>query len=170
LAAAAFWGGAGAGRPAGAPAQADVRLSVELDLPTSSTRRHSRSLLRRIWAKWNAATEATLADLGLPSIVVRLEDLRGKRAASTLRRMAAVVLPGSVVDIKAAVAALSRDLGTHDKLGTGSLARTDAVAKWRSSKHRFDAMDSLSESALRKYGYPVPSQMTTAYRRRRKPP
>ena len=40
---------------------------------------HLRKLT--IWAKWNAATDAALANLALPSVVVRLEDLRGKRAA-----------------------------------------------------------------------------------------
>ena len=47
--------------------------------------------------------------------------------------------------------------------GHGSLARKDAVAKWRRSRHRFDAMDDLSKRALRKYGYSVRE------RRRRKP-
>ena len=59
--------------------------------------------------------------------------------------------------------ALSGDLGTSGKEGTGSLARKDAVAKWRRSRHRFDAMDDLSKRALRKYGYSVRE------RRRRKP-
>ena len=122
---------------------------------------HLRKLT--IWAHWNAATEAALATLGLPSIVVRLEDLRGKRAAQTLRRMADAVLPGSDVNVAAAVDALSGDLGTSGKEGTGSLARKDAVAKWRRSRHRFDAMDDLSKRALRKYGYSVRE------RRRRKP-
>ena len=99
--------------------------------------------------------------VGLPSIVVRLEDLRGKRAAQTLRRMADAVLPGAV-NVEAAVEALSGDLGTSGKEGTGSLARKDAVAKWRRSRHRFDAMDDLSKRALRKYGYSI-------RRRRRKP-
>ena len=121
---------------------------------------HLRKLT--IWAHWNAATEAALATLGLPSIVVRLEDLRGKRAAQTLRRMVDAVLPGAV-NIQAAVDALSGDLGTSGKEGTGSLARKDAVAKWRRSRHRFDAMDDLSKRALRKYGYSVRE------RRRRKP-
>jgi len=122
---------------------------------------HLRKLT--IWAKWNIATEAALATLGRPSVVVRLEDLRGKRAASTLRRMADAVLPGgSNVNVEAAVEALSGDLGTSGKEGTGPLARKDAVAKWRRSRHRFDAMDDLSKRALRKYGYSV-------RRRRRKP-
>ena len=121
---------------------------------------HLRKLT--IWARWNAATEAALATLGRPSVVVRLEDLRGKRAASTLRRMADAVLPGAVI-VEAAVEALSGDLGTSGKEGTGSLARKDAVAKWRRSRHRFDAMDDLSKRALRKYGYSVRE------RRRRKP-
>ena len=114
---------------------------------------HLRKLT--IWARWNAATEAALATLGLPSIVVRLEDLRGKRAAQTLRRMAEAVLPGADVNVESAVEALSGDLGTSGKEGTGSLARKDAVAKWRRSRHRFDAMDDLSKRALRKYGYSV---------------
>ena len=122
---------------------------------------HLRKLT--IWAHWNAATEAALATLGLPSIVVRLEDLRGKRAAQTLRRMAEAVLPGADVNVESAVEALSGDLGTSGKEGTGSLARKDAVAKWRRSRHRFDAMDDLSKRALRKYGYSVRE------RRRRKP-
>ena len=122
---------------------------------------HLRKLT--IWARWNAATEAALATLGLPSIVVRLEDLRGKRAAQTLRRMAEAVLPGADVNVESAVEALSGDLGTSGKEGTGSLARKDAVAKWRRSRHRFDAMDDLSKRALRKYGYSVRE------RRRRKP-
>jgi len=122
---------------------------------------HLRKLT--ISAIWNTATEAALATLGLPSVVVRLEDLRGKRAAATLRRMAVAVLPGSVVNIEAAVDALSGDLGTSGKEGTGSLARKDAVAKWRRSRHRFDAMDDLSKRALRRYGYSVRE------RRRRKP-
>ena len=121
---------------------------------------HLRKLT--IWAKWNTATDAALANLALPSVVVRLEDLRGKRAASTLRRMADAVLPGAV-NVEAAVEALSGDLGTSGKEGTGSLARKDAVAKWRRSRHRFDAMDDLSKRALRKYGYSVRE------RRRRKP-
>ena len=123
---------------------------------------HLRKLT--IWAKWNTATDAALANLALPSVVVRLEDLRGKRAAQTLRRMADAVLPGSDVNVAAAVDALSGDLGTSGKEGTGSLARKDAVAKWRRSRHRFDAMDDLSKRALRKYGYSVRE------RRRRKPP
>jgi hypothetical protein len=123
---------------------------------------HLRKLT--IWAKWNAATEAALATLGLPSVVVRLEDLRGKRAAQTLRRMADAVLPGSDVNVESVVEALSGDLGTSGKEGTGSLAPKDAVAKWRRSRHRFDAMDDLSKRALRKYGYSVRE------RRRRKPP
>ncbi len=122
---------------------------------------HLRKLT--IWAIWNTATEAALANLGLPSVVVRLEDLRGKRAAQTLRRMADAVLPGADVNVASAVEALSGDLGTSGKEGTGSLARKDAVAKWRRSKHRFDAMDDLSKRALRKYGYSVRE------RRRRKP-
>ena len=122
---------------------------------------HLRKLT--IWAKWNTATDAALANLALPSVVVRLEDLRGKRAAQTLRRMADAVLPGSDVNVAAAVDALSGDLGTSGKEGTGSLARKDAVAKWRRSRHRFDAMDDLSKKALRKYGYSVRE------RRRRKP-
>ena len=73
------------------------------------------------------------------------------------------VLAGSHVNVEAAVDALSGDLGTSGKEGTGSLARKDAVAKWRRSKHRFDAMDDLSKKALRKYGYSVRE------RRRRKP-
>ena len=121
---------------------------------------HLRKLT--IWAKWNAATEAALATLGRPSVVVRLEDLRGKRAASTLRRMADAVLPGAV-NVEAAVEALSGDLGTSGKEGTGSLARKDAVAKWRRARHRFDAMDDLSKRTLRKCGYSVRE------RRRRKP-
>ena len=121
---------------------------------------HLRKLT--IWAKWNTATDAALANLALPSVVVRLEDLRGKRAASTLRRMADAVLLGTV-NVEAAVEALSGDLGTSGKEGTGSLARKDAVAKWRRSRHRFDAMDDLSKRALRKYGYSVRE------RRRRKP-
>jgi len=120
---------------------------------------HLRKLT--IWAQWNAATEAALATLGRPSVVVRLEDLRGKRAAQTLRRMADAVLPGAV-NVEAAVEALSGDLGTSGKEGTGSLARKDAVAKWRRSRHRFDAMDDLSKRALRRYGYSVRE-------RRRKP-
>ena len=122
---------------------------------------HLRKLT--IWAQWNVATEAALANLGRPSVVVRLEDLRGKRAASTLRRMADAVLPGADVNVASAVEALSGDLGTSGKEGTGSLARKDAVAKWRRSRHRFDAMDDLSKRALRKYGYSVRE------RRRRKP-
>ena len=122
---------------------------------------HLRKLT--IWARWNEATEAVLATLGRPSVVVRLEDLRGKRAAQTLRRMADAVLPGADVNVAAAVDALSGDLGTSGKEGTGSLARKDAVAKWRRSRHRFDAMDDLSKRALRKYGYSVRE------RRRRKP-
>ena len=120
---------------------------------------HLRKLT--IWAIWNTATDATLANLALPSVVVRLEDLRGKRAAQTLRRLADAVLPGAV-NVAAAVDALSGDLGTSGKEGTGSLARKDAVAKWRRSRHRFDAMDDLSKRALRKYGYSLG-------RRRRKP-
>ena len=123
---------------------------------------HLRKLT--IWAIWNTATDATLANLALPSVVVRLEDLRGKRAAQTLRRMADAVLPSSVVNIEAAVEALSGDLGTSGKEGTGSLARKDAVAKWRRSRHRFDAMDDLSKRALRRYGYSVRER-----RRRSKP-
>ena len=122
---------------------------------------HLRKLT--IWAKWNVATEAALATLGRPSVVVRLEDLRGKRAAATLRRMADVVLPGADVNVQAAFDALSGDLGTSGREGTGSLARKDAVAKWRRSRHRFDAMDDVSKRALRKYGYSVRE------RRRRKP-
>ena len=122
---------------------------------------HLRKLT--IWAIWNTATDAALANLGLPSVVVRLEDLRGRRAASTLRRMADAVLPGTDVNVESAVEALSGDLGTSSKEGTGSLARKDAVAKWRRSRHRFDAMDDLSKRALRKYGYSVRE------RRRRKP-
>ena len=121
---------------------------------------HLRKLT--IWAKWNTATEAALTNLGLPSVVVRLEDLRGKRAAQTLRRMADAVLSGAV-NVEAAVEALSGDLGTSGKEGTGSLARKDAVAKWRRSRHRFDAMDDFSKRALRRYGYSVRE------RRRRKP-
>ena len=68
-----------------------------------------------------------------------------------------------VAAFDAAVDALSGDLGTSGKEGTGSLARKDAVAKWRRSRHRFDAMDELSKRALRKYGYSVRE------RRRRKP-
>ena len=128
-------------------------------VPDDKRPAHLRKLT--IWATWNAATEAALANLGLPSVVVRLEDLRGKRAAQTLRRMADAVLPGAV-NVAAAVDALSGDLGTSGKEGTGSLARKDAVAKWRRSRHRFDAMDDLSKRALRKYGYSV-------RRRRRKP-
>ena len=121
---------------------------------------HLRKLT--IWAIWNTATDAALANLDLPSVVVRLEDLRGRRAASTLRRMADAVLPGTDVNVESAVEALSGDLGTSSKEGTGSLARKDAVAKWRRSRHRFDAMDDLSKRALRKYGYSLG-------RRRRKP-
>ena len=121
---------------------------------------HLRKLT--IWAIWNTATDAALANLGLPSVVVRLEDLRGKRAAQTLRRMADAVLPGAV-NVEGAVDALSGDLGTSGKEGTGSLARKDAVAKWRRSRHRFDDMDDLSKRALRRYGYSVRE------RRRRKP-
>ena len=128
-------------------------------VPDDKRPAHLRKLT--IWVTWNAATEAALANLGLPSVVVRLEDLRGKRAAQTLRRMADAVLPGAV-NVAAAVDALSGDLGTSGKEGTGSLARKDAVAKWRRSRHRFDAMDDLSKRALRKYGYSV-------RRRRRKP-
>ena len=120
---------------------------------------HLRKLT--IWAIWNTATDAALANLGLPSVVVRLEDLRGRRAAQTLRQMADAVLPGAV-NVEGAVDALSGDLGTSGKEGTGSLARKDAVAKWRRSRHRFDAMDDLSKRALRKYGYSLG-------RRRRKP-
>ena len=87
----------------------------------------------------------------------------GKRAASTLRRLADAVLPGADVNVESVVEALSGDLGTSGKEGTGSLSRKDAVAKWRRSRHRFDAMDDLSKRALRKYGYSVRE------RRRRKP-
>ena len=80
---------------------------------------------------------------------------------TTKKAYADAVLPGAV-NVAAAVDALSGDLGTSGKEGTGSLARKDAVAKWRRSRHRFDAMDDLSKRALRKYGYSI-------RRRRRKP-
>ena len=76
--------------------------------------------------------------------------------------MADAVLPGAV-NVESVVDALSGDLGTSGKEGTGSLARKYAVAKWRRSRHRFDAMDDLSKRALRRYGYSVRE------RRRRKP-
>ena len=138
-----------------------LELFGEALVPDQKRPLHLRKLT--IWAQWNAATEAALANLGLPSVIVRLEDLRGKRAASTLRRLADAVLPGADVNFESAAEALSGDLGTSGKEGTGSLARKDAVAKWRRSRHRFDAMDDLSKRALRKYGYSVRE------RRRRKP-
>jgi len=115
-----------------------------------------------LWAKWNVATAKALAGLALPSTVVRLEDLRGDRAAATLRRIVATVLPAPAVAaalerIPAALDAVTYDLGSHGKLKNPGqrMGASQAVAKWKQSHLRFDDMDELSAAVLALYGYPA---------------
>ena len=101
-----------------------------------------------IWAKWNTATDAALANLALPSVVVRLEDLRGSGGQS-----AGWPTPcsGSDVNVAAAVSVVGRL--RHVRQGGNGVPRSHAVAKWRRSRHRDDAR-TTSHRALRKYGAP----------------